>query len=198
MLRRLFPGVVAMAVLLLVPAGASAHAALDSASPGPDDVVSGTPEAVVAHFTQNLHPERSTIAIYQGTERLARGGYDDTAANQRTMRVELPALAPGEYEVRWVTLSTEDDEIERGTYTFTVIALTPSPSASPTTSATTTSPPSSASPAPSSSPSGTPTPSPSPSPAASADAGQMVVPIVVALIVVAGIGVWVLRRQGAR
>ena len=52
----------------------------------------------------------------------------------------LPELAPGGYEVRWTTLSTEDGELERGTWSFKVTAAAtavPTPTQAPTAGSTT-------------------------------------------------------------
>ena len=38
------------------------------------------------------------------------------------MAVDLPALPPGEYTVRWQTVTAEDNGVEHGTFTFTVAA----------------------------------------------------------------------------
>ena len=61
--------------------------------------------------------------------RIATGAKDP--AEPRVMRMALPELELGEYEVRWTTFSTEDGELARGTYTFTVVqSQSPSPTAS--------------------------------------------------------------------
>jgi methionine-rich copper-binding protein CopC len=108
----------------------SAHAELDSASPGPDEVVTGSPAALVATFTQDLAADRTSIEVRDAAgETIARGGKDPDS--DRAQRVDLPPLEPGIYEVRWVTYSSEDDELARGTYRFTVTAAEVSPTPCP-------------------------------------------------------------------
>jgi len=187
-------------LLLLHASPALAHAALVSASPGPGDEVTGSPDELVAQFNQDLDPSRTSIEVRDASgATIARGG--ELGAGPREFRLALPDLAPGEYTVRWTSFSAEDGELARDTYTFTVVAAaspSPSPSRSP-------------SPSPSSSavatawPSSTPgpaTPAPSPSPtagnttSASGD-GLAIVPILAAALVVAGLAVWLLRRRSA-
>jgi methionine-rich copper-binding protein CopC len=125
-IRRALTGAALSALLPL--AFASAHAELDSASPGPDEVVAGSPPRLVARFTQDIAAERTSIEVRDADgQTVARGGKDPDRA--RVQRVELPPLQPGTYEVRWVTFSTEDDELARGRYRFTVTdaPATPAP-----------------------------------------------------------------------
>src|SRR5687768_11259634 len=98
---------VGAALLTLLPlALASAHAELDSASPGPDEVVEGPPSRLVARFTQDISADRTSIEVRDASgQTVARGGKDPDRA--RVQRVDLPPLAPGAYEVRWVTFSSE-------------------------------------------------------------------------------------------
>ena len=129
--RRALVGAALSALLPL--ALASAHAELDSASPGPDEVVAGSPTQLVARFTQDIAADRTSIEVRDADGlTVARGGKDPDRA--RVQRVELPPLEPGTYEVRWVTFSTEDDELARGRYRFTVTEApaTPAPTLAPT------------------------------------------------------------------
>lgn len=120
-----------LALTISIPA--SGHAALESSSPAPDEHVTVAPTELVARFTQDLRADRTSIELRDPTgQTIAKGGKDPDRA--RVQRLVLPALAPGAYEVRWVTWSAEDDEIERGRYMFTVAepVLAPSPMPSPT------------------------------------------------------------------
>lgn len=181
--------------MLLPPLATPAfgHAAFVSGTPGPGDEVTGSPAELVIEFSQDLVPARSSLEVRDASgTTVAKGGV--LGDGPRELRLALPELAPGTYEVRWTSFSAEDDELERGSYTFTVIA------------AATPSPPPPASPEPSSSPAASPaapptTPSPnrtaSPSdPGPAVDAG-VIVPIVAALVVVAGLAAWLLRRRAA-
>lgn len=197
--RRLL-GALASAVLLSSLASAVlAHAALQGATPGPGDIVTGSPAQIVAQFSQNLDPSRTSLEVRDSSgARVARGG--ELGDGPREFRLDLPQLEPGVYEVRWTTYSTEDDQVERDAYTFEVLAG----SAPPATS--TSSPETSAKPSvsPSSSASATPRPSfpfessgpgsdTSGTPAATDVA--VIVPIVGALALVGAFGLWAVRRQ---
>lgn len=183
----------------LVIAPVLAHAALESAFPGPGDEVAGSPDELVLRFSQDLDPSRTSIELRDAAgASVARGG--ELGEGPRELRLPVPDLPPGEYEVRWTSFSAEDGELARDAYTFTVVAAA-SPSPSPTASAT-------AAPSPSDTPGPTfaaATPAvPSPSAIApggnasdSADVGGALVPIVAALLVVGAVALWLARRRVA-
>lgn len=170
--------VLACLLLAIVPSVVFAHAELDEATPGPGDVVRTVPRELVATFTQNLDPRRSSISLRSASNAVLADG---RVTGAREIRLTLPRLSPGTYTVRWTTYSTEDNEIARGTYTFRVAAPAPSPSPSATSSVV---------PA-------TPTASASPRGTGSGDesGADVLLPVVVALVAIAGIAAWVLRRR---
>lgn len=196
-LLRALVGALLFSQMLLVPA--SAHAALESATPGPADEVAGSPDEVVLRFSQDLDPSRTSIEVRNAAGAgVARGG--ELGEGQREFRLAVPELSPGVYEVRWTSFSAEDGELARDAYTFTVVAAA-SPSPSPTASATAATSPS-ATPAPTLA---TTTPA-APSPSAdatggegseSADAAGVLAPIIAALLVVGAIALWLARRRVA-
>lgn len=173
-----------------------AHAELISAQPGPGDRLTLAPSELVAKFTQDLDPSRSSLELRDASgTRIVKGG--ELGSGPREFRLDLPELAPGKYEVRWVSLSTEDGEIFRGTYTFEIVAATPTPTPAPP-SLTSAMPSASTTPT-SSLPSRSSIPSPIPTqgsvPGASELDAVVILPIVVTALVVAVFGVWMLRRQ---
>lgn len=171
--------VLGASLLLLLPfATALGHAELDTASPGPGDSIAGSPPELVARFTQDLRPDRTSLELRDPEgQTIAKGGKDPD--RPRVQRMPLPSLVPGEYEVRWVSFSAEDGELARGKYRFTVVDAPATPSPAPMSPAPcpTVTPDASQAPtvAPGASPSASPqpatsqTPSASPVPAASAD-----------------------------
>lgn len=173
-----------------------AHAELKSATPGPGDRVTGSPTELVAQFSQNLDPAKTSLEVRDASgSRVARGG--ELGDGPREFRLDLPELEPGEYEVRWTSYSTEDSEIARDSYTFEVLAA-PSPSPTPTAAPAATTRPSAW---PSPTPTATLPPGPasaSPGPGANGTSsgadGSIVIPIVVALAAVGAFGLWALRR----
>ncbi len=189
-----------LGVLLVLPGVVVAHAALDVPTPADGAILEGSPPVIKGTFTQDMDPETSSLDLRNAAgDVLAEGGV--AADDSRRMVIEgVPELAPGEYEVRWTTLSTEDGEVERGTWSFTVTAAatavptlpqapTALPSVAPTTART-------SDPTPPSSPatSDMPTPIPSSDGAESAS-GDVLLPIVAALaLVLVAAGLLVTRR----
>lgn len=197
--RRVIRALACAAFLLSLASPVLGHAELKSATPGPDDRVTGSPTELVARFSQNLDPSRTSLEVRDASgARVVRGG--ELGDGPREFRLQLPDLAPGEYEVRWTSYSTEDGELARDTYTFEVLAA---PSPSPTATATPRpSPRPSTSAAPSASPTvlpSSPTVSPDPGPSGSPSDldTSVLIPIVVALGAVGAFGLWALRRPRA-
>lgn len=182
LLLRAFVCATLLSQLLIIPA--IAHAALEAATPGPGDEVSVSPDALVLRFSQDLDPSRTSIELRDAAgTRVARGG--ELGDGPREFRLSVPALSPGDYEVRWTSFSAEDGELARAAYTFTVVAAA-RPSPSPAALATTTPPP------------------PSPSADAgggdrsrSAEPAEALVPIVAALLAIGAIALWLSRRRVA-
>jgi hypothetical protein len=114
------------------------------------------------------------------------------------MTFELDAaLDPGEYEVRWTGVAL-DGHVDRGTFGFTVAPAPPTqvPTAEPTPTPADSATPATVAPSPVTA---EPSEAPSPSPTAgggAAGTGDVLLPIVVALIVVgAGAAYFLTRRN---
>jgi methionine-rich copper-binding protein CopC len=128
----------AAALLVLLPAGAAAHAEFASSSPADGETVEGTPAEISAEFTEALGSD-STFELLDATGAVVAEGAIDPANDQR-MVIDPPDLAPGTYEVRWLA-SADDGHLERGTYEFTIAAAStqaPTASAQPSESAAAT------------------------------------------------------------
>lgn len=185
----------ALLLLLLTAVPVSADATLIEATPADGATVESTPGEIVATFDQELGADGSSI-ILRGPdgEDVAEGGLDPDEPTNLVID-DVPELAPGEYEVRWVAAST-DGHLIRDTWSFTVTAA-PSPTPAPTAAASegpSPSPSSVASPS-----AATPAPSTSGAPAEPADpAGtttDVLIPIVVLLALVGIGGTYFLRRR---
>lgn len=197
--RHAYRAVLAAVLLLaVVPAAATAHSELVSATPGADDEVVA-PTELVARFSQDLDPSRTSLEVRDDAgETVARGG--ELGEGPREFRLALPELEPGVYHVRYTSFSREDGELHRDpdAFSFTVVAAaSPTPSPTPTPSRSPSAAPSlPPSPTPPPSPSATPTPTDSPGGGSAAgDQGGAVIPILAALALVAGLGVWLTRRR---
>ncbi|MGK2850716.1 MAG: copper resistance CopC family protein [Candidatus Limnocylindrales bacterium] len=193
-LRSRVSGALIATVLLLVslPATVGAHAALDTATPADGATVEGNPAEVAGTYTQSLETDGSSLQLRDsGGTVIATGGVDP-ADDHRLVIADLPPLAAGEYEVRSTTLSAEDGEVVRATWTFTVTAAaaspTPAPSAEPTL-------------APSADPTAAPTATAAPTPTdheipTGASDSDAILPIIAGLAIVLIAGVVLLGRRG--
>lgn len=186
--------VAAAALLLLSPATVAADAELIETIPADGATVQGTPDELVAVFSDALLADRSTLSIRDaGGQRLAVGGLDpgDPA---RLLISEVPDLAPGTYEMRW-TMATADNHLQRGTWSF---AVTAAPSPTPSADATGSAPPRDAA-TPSATPDAVASPSPPPSPAPTepaASSSDAILPIIAGLaIALIGGGLLLTRRN---
>ena len=196
--RRVTVGLMSTILWLVVGATAvQAHAELDTMTPA--DKSSGpAPTEIVATFTEELDPSASNLAVVDsGNKVLIKGGTVD-ATNKKLMRLDLGSttLAPGSYTVRWQSKSADDGDLERNTTAFTVTAAaSASPSVAPSVGASASAAPSASEP-PSIPPSATPSPSGGTgTPTSSTDA---LIPIVAVLVVIALLGLWLLRGRGRR
>ncbi len=190
----------AMLLILLLPAAAAAHASLVGSTPAADEVVTTLPPVISVTFDEALN-DLSSLEIVDGTGATVATGAVD-AADPMSLRAVTPDLANGEYEVRW-TAATDDGHVERGTFSFSVAIptappATPAPSVAvtvapttPTTPTTTTEPTAE----PTAEPSATAAPAGTPGDGSAG--GDVLIPIIAALALVAGGLVWFLRRRGA-
>lgn len=197
--RSLSATVAATALLLAVAGQALADVELSSASPGPDETVTGAPAELVITFSGPIDPGRSSVLVVgPDGSTVAEGGSDDVSEDATTMTVALPPLDPASYEVRWTAVAT-DGHVSRDTYVFTIEAPpSPSPSPSPEPSPSPASPEPSPSPSPSASPSAAPTSTPAPTePAAGDDQLAVLLPIAIVGAAVAIVVVWWSRRRSA-
>jgi copper resistance protein C len=181
--------------LFALPATVVAHAELETVTPADGATVAVLPTEIVMTFSEDLDPAKSSIVVAEvGNPPVASGG-EVSASDLKRMTLALPELVAGEYEIRWTSASAEDGDLERGTTHFTYappnptesdILPTPTPSASPSATPRPSAQPSpSASAAPSPSAAGTPT----------ASTSDVLIPIVVAVVLIAALGVWLLRGR---
>lgn len=178
-------------IALLVPQAVAAHAALDTATPADGATVEGTPAEVAGTYTQDLKADGSSLQLRDAAGAVLATGGVDPADDRRLVITDIPALAPGVYEVRSTTLSAEDDEIDRVTWTFTVVAApTPSPTPAPTATAAPSPDPTAA---PSATAASTPVDHEIPTGASDSDA---ILPIIAGLAIVLIAGVVLLGRRG--
>ncbi len=108
-----------LCVSLLGARTAEAHADLERALPGAEEVLARSPQRVELTFTEAVAPAQSHIHVFDTSG--ARVDLDDLRAvegDPRTLRVGLPELPEGAYTVDWSNLSTVDGHTITGSYVF--------------------------------------------------------------------------------
>jgi methionine-rich copper-binding protein CopC len=105
----------------LIAAVAHAHAELISSEPAAAARLAQAPAALKLSFSQSIVPSGSFVHVETsaGTRLAVQAQFDETG--RRTMSVPLPSLGPDLYRVRWQTLSADDDDYADGTYDFVVL-----------------------------------------------------------------------------
>jgi len=194
-LARLLALAMVAAVLLVFPLSVAAHAQLDVPTPADGATVEGSPIEVSGTFTQEIKPDGSSLVLRDAADKVvARGGPDPDDVHRMAI-TELPELAPGKYEVQWTTISAEDGELARGTWSFTVTpAPTPTPTAQPTPTASASA---AATPSATPVPTASPTPAPTPAPTDQTSSGtDVILPIIAALAIVLAAAGFLLSRRG--
>ena len=179
--------------LFLLPGVAAAHSELETSGPADGATLTAPPAEIVGNFSEELDAARSSMEL-RGPDggRIATGGVPADGPPTRMAISGLPTLAPGVYQVRWTTVTADDNGVERGTFSFSLVEVvatpTPAPSASSASSTTAVaSARADASPAPSA--------APTPGPAPAAGAGDLLLPIAVLVAVVAAGALVLLRRR---
>jgi copper transport protein len=110
-----------LALLLAVPATASAHAALDSSTPLAGEVVSSAPAEITLSFTEPLEQSYSRIELFNSQGAHVDGTTLTFGEDGFTMVLALPEGLPNDtYSVLWRTLSEADGHTAQNYITFTV------------------------------------------------------------------------------
>ena len=198
---------VVMLAVLTLPEVAAAHAQLKTPTPADRATLTAPVSVVAGTFTQRVKADGSKLVVkLAGGATVADGGVDPEDPLRMVATPATP-LGSGSYRVEWTTISLDDGELARGTWTFTV-AVAPTPSPTPVATAVPTVVPS-AVPSPTGKPevtpaaatpiaSAAPTPSPSGDGSAAGGLGDAVLPIVVALIVLGAGAAYLFSRRGSR
>jgi copper resistance protein C len=193
--RRPLAVTVPLALLLLVALAGTAlgHVALEASDPPDGATIDTPPVAVTLTFTEALDPGRSNFALVGPGGPMGSGAV--SPADPRQLVLDTPNLQPGNYEVRWAAAGG-DVHLERGIVRFTLVEPTPSPSptSSPAPTATAAATPAPATPAPVATPD---PPTPGPTDPAGSPGGDILLPIVAALVLVVLMGAFLLRRTRA-
>src|SRR6478735_1633193 len=179
--------------MLLVPAIVLAHAELVTPTPADKSTVTAPVAEVSGLYSEAMKPDGSSLVVKDasGTQ-VAKGGVDP-ASDQRMVATPASPLGNGTYTVESTTLA-EDGDIAHSTWTFTV-AVAATASAVPSAAATAAS-----SAAPTATPA-TPVATVAPAPSPSADGsttgsgGDVILPIIVALVALGAGAAYLLTRR---
>ena len=184
----------ALVLLVALPAGALAHAAIETATPADGAILTEPPTEIVITYTEGL-TDGSSIVLKDSTGVTIATGTPATAGALE-MRVTFAPLAPGEYTIESTTRSSVDGDVDRQTLTFTVAEPTPPPATA--TPGPTDAPSEAASAVPTETASPTPAPAPAPGTDAGDDGTAVLLPIaIVGLLVGVGLAFFLRRRPAA-
>jgi methionine-rich copper-binding protein CopC len=186
--------VAATLAIFMLPGLVAAHSELVTSVPAQGATVpSPFTGPIVLTFSEHLAKGSKADLLGPDGATVAQATVDAAAM---TMSFALTApLAPGPYQIRWLSIADDGDLLRQPIVTFTVAAApSPSPtavaSAAPSASAAPTAPPASAIPT----TAATPAPSASGDPAGSSG-NDVVLPIIVALVVLAVGAAYLLSRR---
>lgn len=116
-MRRIVITGIALLLLLVGTAAATAHALLSGATPLVGSSVQTPPREVSVTFTQNLETSFSTMSVTNASGQRVDVGNVSVSGNM--MRVALRSIGPGTYRVHWRVLST-DTHTTSGNFSFRV------------------------------------------------------------------------------
>ncbi len=196
--RRWLVPLAAFVLLLALPGLALGHAELETASPADKSTVTEPVVEVSGIYSQAMQPDGSSLVVKDSNGTQVAKGTVDPEDDTRMVATPATPLGDGVYLVESTSLATDGD-IAHATWTFTV-AVAASPSSSPTESAAPSSAPT-ASAAPTAvattapPPSIVASPSPSGTGTTTGSTGDVVLPIIVALLVLAAGAAYLLTRR---
>jgi methionine-rich copper-binding protein CopC len=181
-----------LALLAFGAAPALAHAELVSSDPADGAQLSTPPTTIQLTFSEGLDAAKSSFRLNESGTTIGSG--KAAADGDTVMTLDGLALDPGDYVIRW-TSAADDGHLERGVVQFTVLQPAPASATQGPSPSVAPSPATSATRASSVAPI-------SPSPQASSDTApiasfgsEVLLPIVLALLVVAAAGAFLLRRS---
>jgi copper transport protein len=137
---KLAASLMALAILALTPAAASAHAVLLRATPSGSQTLNQAPAEVQLLFSEPLDPVFSHVQVLDGSGQVVDLGDSRVDADDdRLLEVSVrPGLANGVYTVDWRSLSAIDVHPDEGQYPlFVGVPVTRQAVASPTSSTAT-------------------------------------------------------------
>jgi methionine-rich copper-binding protein CopC len=174
---------------LLVPGLALGHAELETATPADKSTVTEPVADVSGIYSEAMTADGSSLVIKDASGATVARGTVDPEDDTRMVATPAAPLGSGVYTVESTAVAT-DGHAERTTWSFTVaVVVTPTPTASAAPSAAPT--PAAATPLPSLAP----TPAPSADTSSTGSGGDVLLPIIVALVILGGGAAYLLSRR---
>lgn len=110
----------ALAIVVLAPGAAGAHAFLVDSSPRPRERLESSPDAVRLRFTEPVVPGSARIEVRTPLGEPVDLGPPRSVGSGQEVEALLPSLGEGIYVVSWETLSALDGHVEVGEFAFAV------------------------------------------------------------------------------
>ncbi|MCE7927910.1 MAG: hypothetical protein DYG91_05325 [Chloroflexi bacterium CFX7] len=111
----------AVALPLLVPSSASAHAALISSDPVANAFLKAPPQLFTMNFNEPLDTRSSSVQLLSAGGQPLSVGEAQFSNGNRTMSAAPLSLEPGVYSIVWINVSTIDGHPIRGSIPFTIL-----------------------------------------------------------------------------
>lgn len=186
-------------LLFVLPGAVDAHAELKDATPKDGAELIGAPLEISARYSEAMASKGSSLQLLDASGKVLGTGGVDPQDTKRMGIYPMPALGVGTYTVKSTTVSASDGDLDRTEWTFTVVELAPSPTPAPTPICTDGCNGQPTGELPTPTPTTAPTPTPVPSPSAdggspAGSTGDVILPIVAAVVIVAGGALWFSRR----
>ncbi|WKJ90094.1 copper resistance protein CopC [Methylomonas montana] len=109
-----------LAVALLCPVSAFAHAILVKSQPAKDETVTESPKQIDLWFNDAVRSEYKALAVIDSTgKRVDNRDVAQSLTNGANIYATVPTLAPGTYTIRYRVVS-EDTHIVTGKFEFTI------------------------------------------------------------------------------
>ncbi len=105
--------------LVIASQTAFAHSEPVSMTPAANAAVVA-PANVVIHFSEELEPKFSSMTLADTGGKTVSKQPSVVSKDAKTMTLPLPALKPGIYTVKWVSVAADDAHRLEGNYKFTV------------------------------------------------------------------------------
>ncbi len=119
--RRSCKLIFAVAVLLLYPTVAAAHASLVRSDPPANVILETAPQVLRLWYDEDLASGLSIISILDRSNLVVLQGGMVNSQDPKGMELPVERLRPGIYTVSWKVLSAVDGHITRGAFAFTFL-----------------------------------------------------------------------------